>query len=99
MHIELGLNRRYSATKIGTVNFKRESSSHLCLKDVMFILELKNNLIFIEVLEDCGYDEISNKVKAFVRHIATRQVKQIRVHVKNLYKLDVEDCVALSSKA
>jgi len=26
------------------------------------------------------------------------QVKQIRVHVKNLYKLDVEECVALSIK-
>ena len=26
------------------------------------------------------------------------QVRQIKVHVKNMYKLDVEECVALRSK-
>ena len=42
---------------------------------------------------------IFNKGKTFLRHIATGQVNHIRVRVKKLYKLDVGDCVALSSKA
>jgi len=88
-----------SATEIGIVTFKRELGSPLHLKDVMFVPGLKKHLISVEVLEDRGYDVIFNKGKAFLRHIATRQVKRIEVRVKNLYKLDVEDCVALSSKA
>ena len=99
MHIELRDEKRYSDTEIGTITFKSESKSPLCLKYVMFVLGPKKNLIFKEVLEDHGYDVIFNKGKPFLRHIATEQVKQIRVRVKNLYKLDVEDCVALSSKA
>jgi len=65
----------------------------------VFILDLKKILISIIVLEDCGYDVIFNKGNELLRHIAMGQVKQIEVRVKNLYKLDVEDCVALSIKA
>ena len=64
----------------------------------MFILSLKKNLIFVLFLEDCGYDVIFSKGKAFLRHISIGQVKQIRVRVKNLYKLDVEDYAALNTK-
>ena len=64
----------------------------------MFVLSLKKNLISVAVLEYRGYDVIFSKGKAFLRHIAIRQVKQIGVCVKNLYKLDVEDCVALIIK-
>jgi len=85
-------------TGIGTVTFQRESSSPLRLKDVMFVLSLKKNIVSVVVLEDHGYDVIFNKGKEFLRHIAMGQVKQIRVHVENLYKLDVEDCVTLRTK-
>ena len=50
-------------------------------------------------MEYHGSDVIFNKGKTFHKHIATRQVKQIGIRVKNLYKLDLEDCVALSTKA
>lgn len=85
-------------TSIGTVTFQRESGSPLRLKDVMFVLGLKKNLIFIGVLEDCGYDVNLNKGKEFLRHIAMGQVKKIKVCVKNLYKLDVEYYATLSIK-
>ena len=49
-------------------------------------------------MEDHGYDVVFNRGKKFLRHIAMRLVKKIRVFVKNLYKLDVENCVALSTK-
>ena len=99
MHIEIGDDGRYSTTRIGTVTFQRESGSPFRLKDVMFSRGLKKNLISIATLEDRGYDVIFNKGKEYIRHLATRQVNQIRVHVKNLYNMDVEDCVALITKA
>ena len=50
------------------------------------------------MLEDCGYNVIFSKGENFLHHIASRQVKRIKVLVKNLYKLDVEDCATLSTQ-
>ena len=75
MHIEMGDDGRYNANGIGTVTFQRESVSPLRLKDVMFVPGLKKNLVSVAVLEDRGYDVIFNKGKAFLRHIATGQLK------------------------
>ena len=65
----------------------------------MYVPGLKKNLVSITVLEEHGYDVIFSKGKVFLRHIATRQVKRIGVRVKNIYKLEVEHCVALSTKS
>jgi len=51
------------------------------------------------MLEGKGYDVVFSKGKAFLRHIATGQIKKIGIQVKNLYKLEVDDCVALTTKA
>jgi len=99
MHIDMRDDGRYKMIGIGIVTFQRELGSPFRLKDVMFILALKKNPFSIVVLEDRGYDMIFSKGKAFLRHIAMGKVKQIDVRVKNLYKLDVEDCVVLSTKA
>ena len=72
IHIELGNDGRYSATRIGIVTFKRELVSPLRLKYVMFFLGIEKNLISIAVLEDHGFDVILNKGKAFLEYIATR---------------------------
>ena len=66
MHIEMGDDGRYSATNIGIFTFQRESGSPLRLKDVMFVLGLKKNLVFVVVLEDSGYDVIFKKIKDFL---------------------------------
>jgi len=65
MNIEFGDDRRYNATMICTITFHRESGFPLRLKDVMFVLDLKKNLLFVKVLEDYGYDVIFNKGKVF----------------------------------
>lgn len=70
MHIKMGDDGRYSVIEIGIVTFHKESNSHIRLKDVMFFLYIKKNLVFITVLEDHGYDVIFRKGKAFLRHIA-----------------------------
>ena len=79
MHIKLGNVGRYNAIGIGTVTFEREKASPLHLKDVMFVPGKKKNPIFVLVLEDCSYVIIFSKGKGFLRHIATRKVKQIGV--------------------
>ena len=79
MHINMGDDGRYSITDIGTVTFHRDSGSPLTLRDVMYVPGLKKNLVYVAMLEDRGYDVIFSKGKAFLRHIATRQVKRIGV--------------------
>ena len=97
MHIEIGENGRYKATGVGTITFKRESDNPLTLKYVMCVHGLKKNFVYVVMLEGRGYDVIFNEGKAFLRHTAMKQVKNIGVQVKNLYKLDVDDCATLSS--
>jgi len=65
----------------------------------MYVPGLKKNLVSVSMFENRSYDVIFSKGKAFLHHIASGQVKKIKDQVKNLYKLDVEDCVALSTKA
>lgn len=79
MHIELGNDGRYNSTRVGTITFNRENTSPLHLEDVMFVSGLKNNLIFIVVLEGHGYDVILSRGKAFLRHLATGKVNKIGV--------------------
>jgi len=54
--------------------------------------------VSIALLEDKGCDVVFSKGKVFLRHISTRQTKQKGIRVKNLYKLEVDDCATLSSK-
>lgn len=98
MHIEMGDDGRYNMIGIDTITFQRDSGSPLTLKYVMHVPGLNKNLISHSMLEDDGYSMIFSKGKAFLHHIASIQVKRIRVWVKKLYKLDVEDCATLSIK-
>lgn len=98
MHIGMGDDGRYSANGIGTIYFHREYGSPLKVKDVMYVPGLKKNIILVSMLEDHSYDVIFRKGKAFLRHISMVQGKRIGDCVNNLYKLDVEDCVALNTK-
>ena len=95
----MGDNKKYSVTGLDTINFQREHGAPLTLKNVIYVPVLKKNLVSIAMLKDRGYDVISSKGKVFLRHIATGQVKKIGIRVKNIYKLEVEECVALSTKA
>lgn len=96
-HIELGDDDKYMTKGVGTVSFKRESGS-LHLKNVMYVPTMKKTLVLLVVLEDKLYDVMFSKGKAYLKHSALGQVKQI-VRIKNLYKLEVDACVTLSNKA
>ena len=99
MHIEMGDDKKYNFIGLGTITFKRQHGDPLTLKNVMYVPRLKKNLVSISMLEDRGYDVVFSKGKAFLRHIATGQVKKIGIWVKNLYKMEAKDCAALTMKA
>ena len=98
MHIKIGDEGRYSVTDIGIVTFQRVFGSPVTLKYVVYAPGLKKNLVSVSMLEEHGYDVIFSKGKDFLCHIVLGQVKRIEVQVKNLYKLDVKDCIMLSTK-
>ena len=66
MHIEMGEDGRYSAIRIGTITFQRESSKPFQLKYVMHVPGLKKNLVSVAMLEDKGYDVVFNDGKSFM---------------------------------
>ena len=84
MHIEMGDDGRYSAVGIGKVTFQRHSGKPFILKFFIHVPSLKNNLVSVAMLEDLGYDVVFSEGKAFLRHKATGQVKNIGVRVKKL---------------
>jgi len=70
-HINIGDDGRYMTKGVGKVRFKRKFSSLLHLKNVMYVLRLKKNLISVVVLEDKGHVVILKKGKAYLKHFAS----------------------------
>lgn len=66
MHIEMGDDGRYSATRLGTITFQREHGDPFTLKNVLYVPKLNNNLVSIGMLDDRGYDAIFLKGKVFL---------------------------------
>eukprot|EP00253_Pinus_taeda_P028384 PITA_28384 len=66
MHIEIGDDRKYSVTGLGMINFERDHGALVTLKNVMYVLGMKKNLVSISMLEDRGYDVIFSKGKEFL---------------------------------
>ena len=61
----------------------------------MHVPGLKNNLVLVAMLQDIGYDVVFSDRKAFLRHKAIGQAKNIGIHVKNIYKPDVDGYATL----
>ena len=66
MHIEMGDDRRYSATEISSITFHRESGKLFQLKNLMHVPGLKKNLVSVAMLEDRGYDVVFSEGKYFL---------------------------------
>eukprot|EP00253_Pinus_taeda_P016937 PITA_16937 len=99
IHIEMGDDGRYSVSGVGMVPFQRDLGAPINLTDVKYVPILKKNLVSVAMLEDKAYDVVFSKGKVFLRHIAIGQAKRIGIQMKNLYKLEVDDCATLSTKA
>jgi hypothetical protein len=98
MYIDMGDHGRYNVNSIATITFHRESGKPFQLKVVMHVPGLKKNLVSVTMLEDKGYDVVFSDGKDFLRHQTTVQVKKIGIRVKNIYKLEVDGCVAMMGK-
>ena len=79
MHIDMGDDGRYSATRIGTITFERELGKPFLLKYVMHVPGLKKNLVLVAMLEDRGDDVVFSEGKHFLRHKTTGQSKRIGI--------------------
>eukprot|EP00253_Pinus_taeda_P030396 PITA_30396 len=77
MLITMGNDENYNVLGVGTIVFQRKRGARITLIDVKYVPGLKKNLVSIAMLEDKGYDVVFSKGKVFLRHITTRQVKQI----------------------
>jgi len=98
--IEMGNDKKHTVSGVVTISFQREHGARITLTDVKYVPRLKKNLVSIVMLKDKGYDVVFSKGKVFLRHITTRQMKQIGSRVKNLYALEIQDaCKTLRSKA
>eukprot|EP00253_Pinus_taeda_P023493 PITA_23493 len=98
MRIEMGDDRKYIVSGWGTIAFQREHRAPITLTDVKYVHGLKKSLVSVTMLEEKGYDVVFSKGKVFLIHIPIGQTKRIGIQVENLYKLEVDDCVALSMK-
>jgi len=94
MCIEMGNDGKYHVSGEGTIVFQREHGAPLTMIDVKYVPGLKKNLVSVAMLEEKGYDVVFSKGKAFLRHIGMGQTKRIRIQVKDLYKMEVDDCAA-----
>ena len=56
LEVELGDNRIVRAVGVGIVSFQRESLRPLKVKEVLYVLGLKKNLISVSTIEDQGYE-------------------------------------------
>jgi len=75
IRIEMGDDKKFSVSGVGTVAFQREHGAPITLTDVKYVPGLKKNLVSVAMFEDKGYDVVFSKGKVFLRHIIMRQVK------------------------
>ena len=66
MHIEMGDDRWYNATRIGTITFQIHLGKPFQLKYVIHVPGLKKNLVLVAMLEDRGYDVVFSEGKSFL---------------------------------
>jgi hypothetical protein len=55
LHVELGTHAKCGVEGVGTVRFHLESGGFLEVEDVLYVPELKKNLLSVSVLEDMGF--------------------------------------------
>jgi hypothetical protein len=75
LYIEMGNNSKCRATGHGTVTFQRESRKSPMVKDVLYVLGMTKNLIFISTLEDRGNVVSFQDGRVYISRRTPRQPK------------------------
>ena len=73
----------------GTVHFERESMQPMFLRDVLYVPELKKNLVSVSMIEDRGFGVyvLDGKIHIFPRAAGPSDSRVIGVRCGKLYKL------------
>ena len=89
MDVVLGDDTLVRAVGRGTVRFERESMQPMFLRDVLYVLGLKKNLVSVSMIEDRGFDVyvLDGKVHIFPKAAGPSDSCAIGVRCRKLYKL------------
>ena len=87
-----------SAVGLGTVRFDRESMQPMYLRDVLYVLGLKKNLVLVSMIEDRGFGVyvLDGKVHIFPKATGPSDSRVIGVRCRKFYKLLFQPHHALS---
>ena len=55
VQVELGDDAKYPIARVGTIPFQLESSNSLDFDDVLFVLNIRKNLLSVSIIEDKGF--------------------------------------------
>jgi len=91
MHIKMGDDGRYKATRIDTITFHKEFDSPLTLQYVMYVLGFKKRLVSIFVLEDIGYDVASWHFEDLATNFyrSSQGYTRVERHIQRVYIKEV----------
>jgi hypothetical protein len=72
----------------GTISFQRESQPPMLLRDVLYVLGLKKNLILVSTIHEKGYEVLfyDGKVLLFPKGSSITSTKVIGTRDEKLYK-------------
>jgi len=85
--IEMGNNTKCWETCHGTMKFQRESRKPLMVRDMLYVLGMKNNLILVSSLKDTSYVVSFQDGWVDIRPKDSRTMKVIGVRQEKLYSL------------
>ena len=87
--VELGGNGTYAIEGIGSTSLKLDSGWSLHLEEILYVLGLKKNLLFVGVLEEKGYTVAFMKRNAIIWPLNGDMSSAMEIGVKegNVYCL------------
>jgi hypothetical protein len=97
LEVVLGYDWVVKAVGSGTISFQRESLPPMLLRDVLYVLGLKKNLISISTIEERGYEVLfcDGQVLLFPKGSSITSTKVIGTRHEKLYKLMFQPVSAL----
>eukprot|EP00253_Pinus_taeda_P025394 PITA_25394 len=101
MEVVLGDDNIVRAVGVGTLTFDRGPKPPLKVSDVLYVLGMKKNLIFVSALEDKGYDVLFKigQVLIYPRGTPASSAREIGVRHAKVYKFSFQPLMALSSSS
>eukprot|EP00253_Pinus_taeda_P021603 PITA_21603 len=99
MEVVLGDDRVVRAVGVETLTFQRESKPPLKVSDVLYVLGMRKNLIFVLAFEDKRYEVLfrGGQVLMYPRGTPADSTRVIGVRHAKVYKFAFQSLLALSS--